>query len=151
MNKWDLIQDDKARQQRLMAEIAMAVPFVGFSPILKVSALTGYGVKLLFPTIGSVYRQYCSIFPTAALNKLLRDAIEDHSPPIYKNKRLKFYYTSQIGSRPPRFIVMTNSYKGVHFSYKRYLTNRFRDGLGLDKIPIQLIFKDKSEQRDRKK
>ncbi len=151
VNKWDLIKDDKIRQERLMAEIAMAVPFVGFSPILKVSALTGYGVKLLCPTIGSVYRQYCSTFPTASLNRLLRDAVEDHSPPIYKNKRLKFYYTSQIGSKPPRFIVMTNSYKGVHFSYKRYLTNRFREGLGLDKVPVQLIFKDKSEQRERKR
>lgn len=151
VNKWDLVKDDKVRQEQIMAEIAMAVPFVGFSPLLKVSALTGYGIKRLFPTIGSVYKQYCATFPTSALNRLLQDAVEDHSPPIYKNKRLKFYYTSQIGSEPPRFVVMTNSYKGVHFSYKRYLTNRFRDGLGLDKVPIQLIFKDKKEQRDRKK
>jgi GTP-binding protein len=94
-----------------------------------------------------VYRQYKASFPTAALNRLLREAVENHSPPIYKNKRLKFYYTSQIGTSPPRFVVMTNSYKGVHFSYQRYLTNKFREGLGLDKVPIQLIFKDKSSQR----
>lgn len=151
VNKWDLIKDDKKRQEQLMAEIAMAVPFVGFAPLLRVSALTGYGVKRLFPTIGSVYRQYCAKFPTSAVNNLLRDAVEEHSPPIYKNKRLKFYYSSQIGTKPPRFVIMSNSYKGVHFSYKRYLTNRFRDGLELDKVPIQLIFKDKSEQREKKK
>ena len=70
-------------------------------------------------------------------------------PPIYRNKRLKFYYTSQIGSRPPRFVVMTNSNKGVHFSYQRYLSNKYREGLGLDKVQIQLTFKDKSAQREK--
>ncbi len=149
VNKWDLVKDDKKRQKQIMEEIARAVPFVGFAPLLNVSALTGYGIKRLFPTIGSLYRQFTAIFPTAALNRLLRDATEDHSPPIYKNKRLKFYYTSQIGSRPPKFVIMTNSYKGVHFSYKRYLVNRYRDGLDLDKVPVQIIFKDKSSQRQK--
>lgn len=151
VNKWDLLRDDKVRQEQLMGEIARAVPFVGFSPLLKVSALTGFGIKRLFPTIGSVYKQFGSTFPTSAINRLLREAVEAHSPPMYKNKRLKFYYTSQIGTKPPKFVVMTNSYKGVHFSYQRYLSNKFRDGLGLDKTPIQLFFKDKSEQRDKKK
>ncbi|MEA3467435.1 MAG: ribosome biogenesis GTPase Der [Thermodesulfobacteriota bacterium] len=151
VNKWDLVKDDKERQQQIMAEIALAVPFVGFAPLLTASALTGYGIKRLFPTIGSVYRQFTSVFPTSALNRLLKDAVEDHSPPIYKNKRLKFYYTSQVGSRPPKFVIMSNSSKGVHFSYERYLTNRFRDGLGLDKIPIQLFIRDKNRDKKRKK
>ncbi len=149
VNKWDLISDDKRRQQQVLEDIGRNVPFVGFAPLLKVSALTGYGVKRFFPVLGGVFRQFNQTFPTSALNRLLADAVEDHSPPIYKNKRLKFYYTSQIGICPPRFVIMTNSYKGVHFSYKRYLTNRFRDGLGLDKVPIQLIFKDKREQRSK--
>lgn len=147
VNKWDLLQGDKKRQENVLSEVGRLLPFLGFAPILNVSALTGYGIKRLFPVIGSVYRQYTAIFPTSALNRLLRDAIETHSPPIYRNKRLKFYYTSQIGTRPPRFVVMTNSYKGVHFSYQRYLINKFREGLDLDKVPIQLIFKDKSGQR----
>ena len=149
VNKWDLIKDDKKRQDHLMAEIGRQLPFVGFAPLLNVSAKTGYGIKLLFPTIGSVYRQYTAVFPTSALNNLLRDALDAHTPPIYKNKRLKFYYTAQVGTRPPKFVLMTNSTKGVHFSYKRYLANRYRDGLGLDKVPIQLIFKDKKGGKDR--
>ncbi|OEU49140.1 MAG: ribosome biogenesis GTPase Der [Desulfobulbaceae bacterium S3730MH12] len=147
VNKWDLLQGDKKRQENVLSEVGRLLPFLGFAPILNVSALTGYGIKRLFPVIGSVFRQYTAIFPTSALNRLLRDAIETHSPPIYRNKRLKFYYTSQIGTRPPRFVVMTNSYKGIHFSYQRYLINKFREGLDLDKVPIQLIFKDKSGQR----
>ncbi|BHH82903.1 ribosome biogenesis GTPase Der [Desulforhopalus sp. 52FAK] len=147
INKWDLLEGDKKRQNEVVADVARLLPFVGFAPLLNVSALTGYGIKRLFPTIGSVYRQYSATFPTSALNRLLADAVDQHSPPIYKNKRLKFYYTSQIGTCPPKFVIMTNSYKGVHFSYERYLINRFREGLGLDKVPIQIIFKDKSGQR----
>lgn len=149
VNKWDLVKDDKVRQQQIMGEIALAVPFVGFAPLLTASALTGYGIKRLFPTIGSVYKQFTSSFTTSALNRLLKDAVEDHSPPIYKNKRLKFYYTSQVGHRPPKFVVMSNSSKGVHFSYERYLVNKFREGLGLDKVPLQLFIRDKN--RDKKK
>ncbi|PHR28978.1 MAG: ribosome biogenesis GTPase Der [Desulfotalea sp.] len=147
INKWDLLQGNKKRQEAVVGDVARLLPFVGFAPLLNVSAVTGYGIKRLFPTIGSVYRQYSATFPTSALNRLLIDAVDKHSPPIYKNKRLKFYYTSQIGTCPPKFVIMTNSYKGVHFSYERYLTNQFRDGLGLDKVPIKLIFKDKSGQR----
>jgi GTP-binding protein len=144
INKWDLLEDDKKAQEQLLVEIGRQLPFVGFAPLLKASAKTGLGVKKLFPVIGSVYRQYRASFPTAALNKLLKEATESHNPPIYKNKRLKFYYTSQIGTCPPMFVVMTNSAKGVHFSYQRYLMNRYRDGLGLDKVPIKMIFKEKS-------
>lgn len=144
INKWDLLADDKKAQEHLLAEIGRQLPFIGFAPLLKASAKTGYGVKKLFPVIGSVYRQYKASFPTAALNRLLKEATEDHNPPIYKNKRLKFYYTSQIGTCPPMFVVMTNSSKGVHFSYQRYLMNRYREGLGLDKVPIKMIFKEKS-------
>ncbi len=144
INKWDLLLDDKKAQEHVLAEIGRQLPFVGFAPLIKASAKTGYGVKKLFPIIGSVYRQYKASFSTAALNRLLQEATEEHHPPIYKNKRLKFYYTSQIGTCPPLFVVMTNSAKGVHFSYERYLSNRYREGLGLDKVPIKLIFKEKS-------
>ncbi len=151
VNKWDLVADDRKRQTQIMEEIGRAVPFVGFAPLLNVSALTGYGIKRIFPAVGSVYRQYTAKIPTSALNRLLADAVEKHTPPIYKNKRLKFYYTSQLSTQPPTFIIMTNSYKGVHFSYKRYLVNRFREGLGLDRVPLRIIFKDKKNQRDKKK
>lgn len=149
INKWDLVENDKEKQNEVLAEVGRQLPFIGFAPLLTVSALSGYGIKRLFPTIGSVYRQYSATFPTAAVNRLLREAVEAHSPPIYKNKRLKFYYTSQIGTCPPKFAVMSNSTKGVHFSYKRYLINKYREGLGLDKVPIQIIFKDKTTQRDK--
>lgn len=147
INKWDLIKDDEKRQGRLLEEVAMAVKFVPFAPVLKVSALTGTGIKRLFPEIGKVYRQFHQRFPTAAINRLLADAVDRHEPPYRHGRRLKFYYTAQLGTAPPLFAVVANDPKGIHFSYQRYLTNAFREGLGLDRVPIRLLFRERSGRK----
>ena len=147
INKWDLIKDDKKRQEHLLEEVRMAVKFIPFAPILKVSALTGTGIKLLFPEIGKVHRQFYQRFPTAALNRLLAEAVAKHEPPYYHGRRLKFFYTAQLGTAPPLFAVVANDPKGIHFSYQRYLTNCFREGLGLDKVPVRLLFRERSGRK----
>jgi len=147
INKWDLIKDDKKRQERLLEEVAMAVKFIPFAPVLKVSALTGTGIKRLFPEIGKVHRQFHQRFPTAALNRLLADAVAKHEPPYYHGRRLKFFYTAQLGTAPPLFAVVASDPKGIHFSYERYLTNCFREGLGLDKVPVRLLFRERSGRK----
>ncbi len=147
INKWDLIKDDKKRQEQLMEAVREAVNFIPYAPVLKVSALTGSGIKRLFPEIGKVHRQFHQRFPTAALNRLLADAVAHHEPPLYHGRRLKFYYTAQLGTAPPLFAVVANAPKGIHFSYERYLTNFFREGLGLDRVPVRLLFRERSGRR----
>lgn len=147
INKWDLIQDDKKRQEKLLEAVTEAVKFIPFAPVLKVSALTGTGVKRLFPEIGKVHRQFHQRFPTAALNRLLADAVAKHEPPYYHGRRLKFFYTAQLGTAPPLFAVVASAPKGIHFSYQRYLTNCFRDGLGLDRVPVRLLFRERSGRK----
>ncbi|MDD2465071.1 MAG: ribosome biogenesis GTPase Der [Desulfobulbus sp.] len=147
INKWDLIKEDKKRQEQLLLEVEMALNFIPYAPVLKVSALTGTGIKRLFPEIGKVYRQFHQRFPTAALNRLLAEAVERHEPPYYHGRRLKFYYTAQLGTAPPFFAVVASAPKGIHFSYQRYLTNCFRDGLGLDLVPVRLMFRERSGRK----
>jgi GTP-binding protein len=147
INKWDLIQDDKKRQEKLLEAVAEAVKFIPFAPVLKVSALTGTGVKRLFPEIGKVHRQFHQRFPTAALNRLLADAVAKHEPPYHHGRRLKFFYTAQLGTAPPLFAVVSSAPKAIHFSYQRYLTNCFRDGLGLDRVPVRLLFRERSGRK----
>jgi ribosome-associated GTPase EngA len=147
LNKWDLIKDDKKRQERLLEEVRMAVKFIPFAPVLKVSALADTGIKRLFPEIGKVYRQFRQRFATAALNRLLGEAVARHEPPFYHGRRLKFYYTAQLGTAPPLFAVVTSDPKGIHFSYQRYLANCFREGLGLDKVPVRLLFRERSNRK----
>jgi GTP-binding protein len=147
INKWDLIENDPTRQTQLLEEIRQALNFIPFAPVLKVSALTGRGIKRLFPEIGKVHRQFHQRFPTAALNRLLAEAVARHEPPYHHGRRLKFYYTAQLATAPPRFAVVANDPKGIHFSYERYLTNAFRDGLGLDRVPVRLFFRERSGRR----
>jgi len=149
LNKWDLIKDDKKRQQWLLEEVRLATNFVPFAPIFKVSAKTGYGIKRLFPEIGKIHRQFHAQFPTSGLNRLLADAVARHEPPMYRGRRLKLYYTAQIGTAPPTFAVIANSPKGIHFSYQRYITNRFREGLGLDRVPVRVVFRERSRKKKR--
>ena len=100
--------------------------------------------------MGKVQRQFQSRFPTAALNRLLAEAVARHEPPMVAGRRLKFYYTSQLATAPPRFVVVTNAPKSVHFSYQRYLVNSFREGLGLDRVPVQVFFRERSGRREKK-
>lgn len=150
LNKWDLLAQERGRQLQLLDEVRMALKFIPFVPVLKVSAQEGTGIRRLFPEMGRVQRQYGQRFPTAVLNRLLAEAVERHEPPLYHGRRLKFYYTSQLATAPPRFVVVTNAPKGVHFSYQRYLINCFRDGLGLDRVPVQVFFRERSGRRGKK-
>ena len=149
INKWDLIKDDKKRQDWLLEEVRLATNFIPFAPVFRVSAKTGYGIKRIFPAIGKMYRQFNKRFPTSGLNRLLEAAVSHHEPPMYRGRRLKLYYTAQIGTAPPSFAVIANLPKGIHFSYQRFLKNRFREGLGLDLVPVRLVFKERSGRTKR--
>jgi len=147
INKWDLVKTDKKQQKKILAEVEMATPFVGFAPVLTVSALTGAGTKKILPTIETIYNQYCQTFSTNRLNRILQAAAAKHPPSLHRGRRIKFLYTTQIASRPPTFIVFTNYPKAVHFSYHRYLINTFRQELGLDKSPIRIFFRERKRRK----
>ncbi len=147
LNKWDLVREDKKKQKWILEEVERATNFIGFAPTLSISALTGYGIKKILPTISAVYEQYTKQFSTGRLNRILQDAVEKHSPPLHKGKRLKLYYTTQVADRPPTFVVFANYPKGVHFSYYRFLVNQFREGLALDKIPIKLLLRERKRKK----
>jgi GTP-binding protein len=66
---------------------------------------------------------------------------------MHRGRRLKLYYTAQIGTAPPTFAVIANAPKGIHFSYQRYIANRFREGLGLDHVPVRVLFRERSRKK----
>jgi GTP-binding protein len=84
--------------------------------------------------------------PTPALNNVLTEAVKSHQPALYHGKRLKLFYITQTGVRPPSFVVFANRAEGVHFSYRRYLTNKLREAFGFNGTPIRLVFKDRDHQ-----
>jgi len=147
VNKWDLVKNEPKQQKKIVTELEMATQFVGFAPILTLSALKGTGIKKLLPTIDSVYEQFCRKFPTNRLNQILQNAVESHSPALHRGRRIKLLYTTQISSRPPTFAIVANYPKEIHFSYHRYLVNTFRKELGLDKSPIKIVFRERKRRK----
>ncbi len=149
INKWDLVKGDSKRQKQIQDEVARATQFVEFAPVITLSALTGARVNQLFPAISKIYSQYCREFPTNKLNLLLQDFVAAHSPPMVRGRRLKFYFTTQIGRRPPTFAIVTNAPEDVHFSYQRYLTNKFRAALDLEMCPLRIVFRERKKRKDK--
>jgi GTP-binding protein len=82
------------------------------------------------------------------LNNVLSDAQARMQPPSDKGKRLKIYYMTQTGVRPPNFVVFVNSRELFHFSYQRYLENQIRGVFGLEGTPIRMSVRQKGDKAD---
>lgn len=147
VNKWDLVAGDKKREKWIMGEVEMATKFMPYAPVFKISALKGNRVGKILPEANRVFKQYTASFSTNVLNQVLQRATEAHTPPLHKGRRLKMYYTTQVASSPPTFVLFVNYPKGVHFSYHRFLINQYRDQLGLDKCPVRLFLRERKRKK----
>jgi GTP-binding protein len=101
-------------------------------------------VSKIFSRVDEVYAQYTTRIGTGQLNKILSDALVRNEPPLHKGRRLKFYYATQVSTRPPTFVCFVNYPEAVHFSYERYLTNQIREGTGLTHTPIRLLLRQRT-------
>ena len=143
VNKWDTIKDKTiAEYTKLMRN---EFQFLSYVPIVFLSAKTKKRIHTLMPEIKKVYENSKKEVKTSILNDVIRDAVLLNQPPSYKGKQLKIYFVSQKGTCPPRFIFNVNSKKLVHFSYERYLENKIRESFDFEGTPIQIEFKNRSE------
>ncbi len=146
LNKWDLVEKDGRTLRRFSQVLREQAKFLGFAPVLAVSALTGQRVPKIFTLVDEVYRQYGTRIGTGRLNKAFEAAIEQNTPALHRGRRIKFFYATQIAVKPPTIVCFVNYPEAVHFSYQRYLVNRIRHDTGLDKTPVRLFFR-KRERR----
>ncbi|MBW2604364.1 MAG: ribosome biogenesis GTPase Der [Deltaproteobacteria bacterium] len=141
LNKWDLVEKNNKTAKEYYDRLRMEAKFLSFAPIVTISALTGQRVFKLFDLVEDVFKQYTLRVGTGQLNRIFEQAIVKNEPSLYRGRRLKFYYATQISTRPPTFVCFVNYPDAVHFSYRRYLMNQIRDKAGLDKTPIRIIFR----------
>lgn len=147
LNKWDLLAGDKYREGEVRHRIERALRFAPWAPVIYSSALTGKGVNRLLPTVDKVYADYNRRVETGPLNRALETMVERHQPAMRRGQRLKFFYATQVGVRPPHVVVFVNYPKEVHFSYRRYLINEFRSFMRLGRSPLKLTLKERSGKR----
>ena len=146
VNKWDLIEKDGKTMDRMREDIRRDLSYMTYAPILFISALTGQRVSRLFELINYVNDQASVRITTGMLNSVLADAQTRVQPPTDKGRRLKIYYMTQVGVKPPHFVVFCNDKKLFHFSYQRYLENQIRGVFGLEGTPVILTIRQKGEE-----
>ena len=146
INKWDIVEKDSKTMDEFRKDVYTALSYMTYAPILFISAKTGQRVERLFELINYVNNQASTRISTGMLNDVLSDATTRVQPPTDKGKRLKIYYMTQVGIKPPTFVIFCNNEELFHFSYKRYIENKLREVFGFEGTPIKLIIRERTAE-----
>jgi GTP-binding protein len=145
INKWDLLEKDNSTLGIYIAKIRDGFKYLAYAPIVCVSAKTGQRSGKIISTVDEVMAQYCRRVTTSELVHVFNDAIESHHAPLSHGRRVKFYFATQVATRPPAFVIFTNQPENIHYSYERYLINKFREAFGFDGVPLRLMFRGRDK------
>jgi GTP-binding protein len=149
VNKWDAVDNKETNTMRDMErDVREGLSYMTYAPVVFLSALTGSRVDKLFPMIQEVYKQNTSRITTGALNSILAEATARVQPPSDKGRRLKIYYMTQAGTKPPHFVIFCNDARLFHFSYQRYLENQIREVFGLKGTPVRITIRQKGDKEE---
>jgi GTP-binding protein len=148
VNKWDSIEKDGKTMDKMRQDVMRDLSYMTYAPIVFISALTGQRVGRLFELIRYVNDQAAMRITTGMLNNVLADATARVQPPTDKGRRLKIYYMTQVGNKPPHFVCFCNDARLFHFSYQRYLENQIRSTFGLEGTPVRLTVRQKGEKEE---
>lgn len=148
INKWDLVENKfqtaREYEERLYTEMA----FLRYAPFLFISARTGQRVGKILPEVRRVVKEYNRRVPTGRLNQVLREAVDNYHPPSRKGKQLKIYYATQVKTAPPTIHLWVNNPELVHFSYRRFLENTFRERFGFTGTPLRITFRRREAAKE---
>ena len=146
VNKWDLVDKETGTMEKMRKDIMRDLSFMSYAPIIFISAATGQRTEKLFELINFVNDQSNMRISTGMLNNGLADAQTRVQPPTDKGRRLKIYYMTQTGIKPPNFVIFCNSRELFHFSYQRYIENQLRTVFGLEGTPIRIVIRQKGDK-----
>ena len=146
VNKWDLIDKETGTMEKMRKNIMRDLSFMNYAPILFISAMTGQRIERMFELINCVNDQSDMRISTGMLNNVLADAQARVQPPTDKGRRLKIYYMTQTGIKPPCFVIFCNSRELFHFSYQRYIENQIRAVFGLEGTPVRIVIRQKGDR-----
>lgn len=146
VNKWDLVEKETGTLEEYRRNVMEGLGFMTYAPVIFISAKTGQRVNKLFELIKYVADQASLRISTGMLNDILNEAIAMVQPPSDKGKRLKIYYMTQSGVKPPTFVVFVNDEELMHYSYLRYLENQLRKSFGFEGTPIRFIIRERDKE-----
>lgn len=145
VNKWDAIEKDNSTVKKHTDKIRQILSFMPYAEILFISAKSGQRLPKIFEMIDMVLENNSMRIQTGVLNEIVAEAVAMQQPPTDKGKRLKIYYVTQAGVKPPTFVVFVNDKELMHFSYTRYLENRIRETFGFRGTALKFIIRERKE------
>ena len=146
VNKWDMLEKETGTYEKYKKKILEDLKFMTYAPILFISAKSGQRVDTILSKVKEVYETAGKRITTGILNDVVNEAVNDLQPPMQGGKRLKIYYATQGGVRPPSFVLFVNEEKLMQFSYQRYLENYFRKTFDFTGTPIRFILREKKKE-----
>jgi ribosome-associated GTPase engA len=146
VNKWDLIEKDNKTMGNFRMSVREKFPFMTYAPILFVSAVSNQRIGKILETVVEVSAEQNKKVTTSVLNQVIGEAIMLNQPPSDKGRRLKIYYGTQTGVKPPTFNLFINDKELTHFSYTRYLENRLRENFGFEGTSIKIEYSQKKKK-----
>jgi GTP-binding protein len=150
VNKWDVGEHSQDDAKKFEEHVRFRLKFLAYAPLEFISAKTGRRVDKIFDRIDEIVAGHRKRFRTSELNQVLERAIAGHQPPALRGRPRRFYYATQLKAGPPTIALFSNMDDPLHFSYRRYLENQFREALGLVGTPIHFVLRArKGMKRDR--
>ena len=146
MNKWDLIEKDTHTVNKFEEKLKEDLKFMDYYKSIYISAKTGQRVEKMLAAVDEVYANACFRVPTGELNDLIGDAVRLQEPPSYQGRRMRVFFSSQVGICPPLFVLHVNDEGLLHFSYQRYLENTIRRAYDFTGTPIRVVVREKKDE-----
>lgn len=145
VNKWDAIEKDNKTVNKFTENIRSILSFMPYASIIYISAMTGQRLPKIYDMIDVVLANNAMRVATGVLNEIIFEAVAMHEPPSDKGRRLKIFYATQVGVKPPTFVIFVNDKKLMHFSYVRYLENRIRESFGFEGTSLKFIIRERKD------
>jgi len=139
VNKWDAIPKDTYTVDTFTKHVRRELNFMDYVPVLFISAKTGQRVNQVLPMALRVQEERLVRLSTSQINRILQSAQGEHAAPSHAGRQFKIYYGTQVRSDPPTFLLYVNEPKLAHFSYLRFLENKFRESYNYLGTPIRLV------------
>ncbi len=146
VNKWDAIEKNDKTMSEFRKKLDADFAFMSYAPQVFISAKTGLRLDRLFEAIVAANENASLRIRTGMLNELLAQATTRVQPPSDKGRRLKIFYMTQAGVKPPTFVFFCNDAELFHFSYQRYLENRIREAFGLEGTPVKIVIRERGDK-----
>lgn len=146
LNKWDLVDKENLDFSRVQEDVYKKLWFMRYAPVLTISALSRKRVTKLFPLVDRIMSESAKRISTHQLNLFLRKAVAVREPPLFRNRKVKIYYITQVKTHPPAFLIFTNKKEGIKDQYIKFLEKRMRDEFSFEGMPLQFYVRERKKQ-----